>query len=223
VRPAIAASLLALALVRGASASEVPGAVVVLEADPGSPGSDPKGAPPRFVLTKDGEVFVGGTERLEAGRLDKFESSALLKRADAVRRLRLSSPVSIEGDPSRTARLRLLEGKPLEIVVKGDPAQASAALAPLATLLTDLLRYDHPSLRPYAPTSYAMAAREDRLVGGCRGWSFGFPITEALSAPRAVSAEEAEGWPTGARPASVCVDGHHYVVTLRPLLPGERP
>ena len=224
MRPAAVASLLCVVLACGASAAEVPGAAIVFEADPGSPGSDPTGAPPRFVLMKDGQVFVGGTESLEAGRLDKTESSALLKWADAVRRLRLSSPVSLGGDASRTARLRLLEGgKPLEIVVKGDPAQASPALAPLATLLTQLLRYDHPSLRPYAPASYAMAVREDRLVGGCRAWGFGFPITEALAAPRTVTAEEAKGWPTGARPASVCVDGHHYVVTLRPLLPGERP
>ncbi len=223
MRPAAVASLLVLALARGASAWEVPGAAIVLEAEPGSPGSDPTGAPPRFVLTKDGQVFVGGTERLETGRLDKAESSALLKRADAVRRLRLSSPVSLGGEASRTARLRLLEGKPLELLVKGDPAQASPALAPLASLLTDLLRYDHPSLRPYAPTSYAMVAREDRLVGGCRAWPFSFPIADAVSAPRTVTAEEAEGWPTGARPASVCVDGHRYVVSLRPLLPGERP
>jgi hypothetical protein len=223
VKRAAAALLLSLVLVGGGSAAEVPGAVLVLEADPGSPGSDATGAPPRFLLMKDGEVFVGGTERLEAGRLDKVDSSALLKRADAVRRLRLSSPVSLGGDASRTARLRLLEGKPLEIVVKGDTGQAPPALAPLASLLDDLLRYDHPSLRPYAPTSYAMVAREGRLVGGCRAWPFGFPITDAVSAPRTVTAEEANGWPTGARPASVCADGRRYVVTLRPLLPGERP
>jgi hypothetical protein len=147
-----------------------------------------------------------------------------VKRADAVRKMRgLSSPVSLGGDASRTARLRLLEGKPLDLVVKGDPAQAPPALAPLASLLTDLLRYDHPSLRPYAPASYAMRAREGRLVGGCRTWGFTFPIAEALGAPRTVSADEAEGWPTGARPASVCAGGRRYVVTLRPLLPGERP
>ncbi len=224
MRRTAVAALLSLVLASGAPAAEVPGAALVLEADPGSPGSDPTGAPPRFVLMKDGQVFVGGTERLEAGRLDRNESSALLKRADAVRRLKVSSPLSLGGDASRTARLRLLEGgKPLELVVKGDPAQASTTLAPLATLLTDLLRYNHPSLRPYSPTSYAMVAREGRLVGGCRAWGFGFPITEALAGPRTVTAEEAKGWPTGARPASVCVDGHHYVVTLRPLLPGERP
>jgi hypothetical protein len=224
VRRAAVASALSLSLVCAARSAEVPGAAVVLEADPGSPGSDPAGAPPRFVLMKDGEVFVGGTERLESGRLDKAESSALLKRADAVRKMQgLSSPVSLGGDASRTARLRLLEGKPLDLVVKGDPAQAPPALAPLASLLTDLLRYGHPSLRPYAPASYAMQAREGRLVGGCRAWGFAFPIAEALAAPRTVSGDEAEGWPTGARPASVCAGGRHYVVTLRPLLPGERP
>jgi hypothetical protein len=210
----------------------VPGASIVLEADPGAPGGDPAAAPPRFVLLEDGQVFVGGTARLEAGRLEKTESSALLKRAEAVRKMRgLSSPVSLGGDPSRTLRLRLLDGRPLELVVSGDPAQAPSALAPLASLVADLLRYHHPSLRPYQPTSYAVTVREARLVGGCRPWGFAFPVAEALAGSRTVTAEEAKGWPTGARPASVCVDGagpsagasRRYVVTLRPLLPGERP
>jgi len=224
VRRVAAAALLALAAVPGVPAGDVPGAAIVLEADPGTPGSDPAGAPPRFVLMEDGQVFVGGTARLEAGRLDKSESSALLKRAEAVRKLRgLSSPVSLGGEASSTLRLRLLDGKPLEIVATGDPAEAPPALAPLGSLLVDLLRYHHPSLRPYAPASYAMAVREARLVGGCRAWGFTFPITEALAGPRTVAADEAKGWPTGARPASVCVDGRRYVLTLRPLLPGERP
>ncbi|HSD29164.1 MAG TPA: hypothetical protein VLL75_17820 [Vicinamibacteria bacterium] len=224
MRRAAAAALLAFAAARAASGGEVPGAAIVLEADPGTPGSDPAGAPPRFVLMRDGEVFVGGTARLAAGRLDKGESSALLKRADAVRRLRgLASPVSLGGEASRMLRLRLLDGKPLELVVNGDPEQAPPALAPLASLLADLLRYHHPSLRPYQPTSYAMTVREARLVGGCRPWGFTFPITEALAGLRTVTAEEANGWPTGARPASVCVDSRRYAVLLRPLLPGERP
>jgi hypothetical protein len=224
VRRAAAAAFLALAAASGLFAGDVPGAAIVLEAAPGTPGAYPSAAPPRFVLLKDGQVFVGGTTRLEAGRLEKGEASALLKRVEAVRKLRgLSSPVSLGGDPSRTLRLRILDGKPFEVVAAGDPAEAPPALAPLASLLADLLRYQHPSLRPYAPASYAMTVREERLVGGCRAWSFPFPITEALASPRTVSAEEAAGWPTGARPASVCVDGHRYVATLRPLLPGERP
>jgi hypothetical protein len=224
VRRAAAAALLALAALPSLQGGEVPGAAIVLEAAPGTPGSDPSAAPPRFVLLKDGQVFVGGTARLEAGRLGKEEASALLKRAEAVRKLPgLTSPVALGGDPARTVRLRLLDGKPLEVVATGDPAAAPPALAPLATLLADLLRFHHSSLRPYAPTSYAMAVREARLVGGCRAWSFAFPIALALTSPRTVSAAEASGWPTGAMPASVCADDRHYVVTLRPLLPGEQP
>jgi hypothetical protein len=70
-----------------------------------------------------------------------------------------------------------------------------------------------------------MTVREARLVGGCRRWSFAFPIAQALAGPRVVAASDAVGWPTGAVPASVCVDdpGRRYAVTLRPLLPGEQP
>jgi hypothetical protein len=216
----------------GARAADVPGATIVLDADPGAPGSDPAGAPPRFVLLEDGQVFVGGTARVEAGRLDRTEASALERRADAVRRMRgLASPVEFGGDSSRSARLRLLDGKPLEIVAKGDPAQAAPALAPLSSLVADLLRYHHPSLRPFVPASFAMTVREGRLPGGCRAWTFAFPIAEVVAGPRTVTADEAKGWPTGARPACVCADGaspadgaaSRYVVTLRPLLPGERP
>jgi hypothetical protein len=237
VRRAAAAALLALAELSPAFAGEIPGASIVLEAAPGTPGSDPAAAPPRFVLLKDGQVFVGGTARLEAGRLEKGEASALLKRAEALRKLPglaaapgTASPVPLGGDPSRTLRLLILEGRPFEVVATGDPAAAPPALAPLAALLADLLRYHHPSLRPYRPASYAMTVREARLAGGCRAWGFPFPIAEALaSSPRTVTAAEAAGWPTGARPASVCADGppagagRRYAVTLRPLLPGERP
>lgn len=235
MRPAAAAALLALAASPPAVAGDIPGAAIVLEAAPGTPGSEPGAAPPRFVLLKDGQVYVGGTARLEAGRLEKGEASALLKRAEAVRRLpglASGASVSLGGDPSKTLRLRILDGKPVEVVATGDPEQAPPALAPLSTLLADLLRYHHPSLRPYAPASYAMTVREARLAGGCRAWGFPFPIAEAVAAPRMVPAAEAAGWPTGARPASVCGDddagpsaraGRRYVVTLRPLLPGERP
>jgi hypothetical protein len=219
--------LAVLALAHGeppAGAAEIPGAVIVLETAPGTPGSDPSAAPPRFVLLKDGQVFVGGTARLEAGRLEKGEASALEKRADAVRKLPgiSSSAIALGGDAARTTRLRLLDG-PVEVVTTGDPAAAPPALAPLASLLSDLLSFQHPSLRPYAPSSYAMTVREARRVGGCRTWGFAFPIAQALAGPRAVTAAEASGWPTGAVPASVCADDRRYVVTLRPLLPGEQP
>jgi hypothetical protein len=207
-----------------ARASEIPGAAIVLETAPGTPGSDPSAAPPRFVLLKDGQVFVGGTARLEAGRLEKGEAAALQKRADAVRRLPGigRSPVALGGDAARTTRLWLRDG-PVEVIATGDPAEAPPALAPLASFLSELLAFRHPSLRPYVPASYAMGVREVRLVGGCRAWGFAFPITQAQTGPRAVTAAEASGWPTGAVPASVCADDRHYTVTLRPLLPGEQP
>lgn len=223
-----------LALVAGAllaAAGDIPDAQIVLEAAPGTPGSDPSSAPPRFVLLKDGQVFVGGTSRLEAGRLEKTEVSALRKRAEQARKAAgPASPVALGGDATRTLRLRLFEDDPVDIVATGDPAAAPPSLAPLASLLADLLRFHHPSLRPYAPQSYAMVVREARLPGGCRAWRFPFPIAEALPGPRAVSAAEAAGWPTGAVPASVCADdlgpagaSRRYAVTLRPLLRGEHP
>lgn len=230
-----ASALLGLTFVLGspeARASEIPGAVIVLETAPGTPGSDPSAAPPRFVLLKDGQVFVGGTERLEAGRLEKGEAVALQKRADAVRKLPGidRSPVALGGDASLTTRLWLREG-PVEVVATGDPKGAPPGLAPLASFLSELLAFQHPSLRPYAPARYAMSVREARLVGGCRAWQFAFPIEQALAGPRAVTAVEASGWPTGAVPASVCADdagpspsaSRRYAVTLRPLLPGEQP
>jgi hypothetical protein len=231
VRRAAAAGLLVL-LAAPAVPADVPGAVIVLETPPGTPGSDPAGAPPRFVLLKDGQVFVGGTSHVEAGRLEKGEAQALRKRAEQVRKLPgLSSPVALGGDATLSLRLRVLEGDPVEVVANGEPQAAPPALAPLAALLTDLLRFDHPSLRPYVPTSYAMTVREARVAGGCRRWDFAFPLAEALASPRAVTAAEASGWPTGAIPGFACLDdpgpstspGRRYVVTLRPLLPGERP
>jgi len=225
-------SVAALPLVAG----EIPGAVLVLETAPGTPGSDPTGAPPRFVLLRDAQVFVGGSSLVEAGRLEKGEAQALQKRASALRKMQgLGSPIAFGGGGDRTLRLRLLEDEPLEIVATGlppedsphirggDPAAAPAPLAELARLLQDLGHFHHPSLRPYAPSSYSLTVREARLAGGCRAWSWPFPIAEALAGPRAVSASDAASWPTAAMPASVCVDDRRYAVTLRPLLPGEVP
>jgi hypothetical protein len=120
-------------------------------------------------------------------------------------------------------RLLFPRERPSEISVTGDPAAAPASLAPLASLLSDLLSFHHPSLRPYTPTAFAMTVREGRLRGGCRPWRFVFPIEEALAGPRVLSAVDASDWAQGAIPASVCVDDRRYVVTLRPLLPGESP
>lgn len=204
-------------------AVEVPGAVIVLEAAPGTPGSDPSGAPPRFVLLKDGQVFVGGTGRFAVGQLEKPEAQALRRRADALRKAAgRGAALAFGGDGHRVARLRLPEDR-VEIAITGDPAKAPPGLRPVAGFVADLLSFDHPSLAPYKPASYAVRARQGQLVGGCRPWTFTFPIEEAVGGPRAVAAGEAEGWPTGAWPASVCVRDKHYIVTLRPLLPAEHP
>jgi len=227
VRRALATAFWIAAAALPLGAGEIPGAVLVLEAVPGTPGSDPAGAPPRFVLLKDARVFVGGTSHVEAGRLEKGEAQALQKRVSALRKIPgLGSPVSFGGGAELPLRLRLLEGEPLEIVATGLPqgdAPVPPALAELARLLQELARFHHASLRPYAPTSFSLRVREAQLAGGCRSWSLPFPIAEALAGPRAVAAADAASWPTGAMPASVCVAERRYAVTLRPLLPGETP
>ena len=215
-------ALAALSLgVQGASAAEIPDALVVLETYlEGHPGDSPDAAPPRFVLLQDGQVFVGGTSHVVAGRLSSGETKAIEKRLSAVRRLSgLGSSVSL-GPGAARHRLRLRKGRPLEILATGDPAGAPQALQPLASLIADLERFEHPGLKPYAPREYWLTARLGSLPGGCRSWPFGEPLAEGS---RTVPASHYSTWPTGARPASVCVDGKTFVVTLRPLLPGEKP
>jgi len=206
------------------SARAVPNAVLVVETAPGTPGSDPAGAPPRLVLLSDGQVFVGGTGRLDTGRLEKGEAQALRRGADAARKAAGRGGVlALGGDERRVVRLRFAEDEPREVSVTGDPAAAAPALRALAGFVSQALSFEHPGLARYVPASYALSAREGRLAGGCRAWRFPFAIEDALAAPRLVEAADAEGWPTGGWPASVCAGEKRYVVTLRPLLPGEQP
>lgn len=207
-------------------AGEIPRAALVLELTPGTPGGEPEGAPPRFVLLEDGELFVGGSSLVETGRLEKNEVRELEKRAEALRKNpAVGTTVSFGGPPGSVARLRLLDKQPLEIAVSGWPAEGSvpAPLAELDAFLRDLASFHHASLQPYAPGAFAVRAREGRLAGGCRPWTFPFPIADAREGRRMVTPAEAAAWPTGAMPASVCSGDRRYVVTLRPLLPGERP
>jgi hypothetical protein len=225
-RAALAAALAVIAASAASRAGEIPDALIVLEASLDQPWREAASAPPRFVLLRDGQVFVGGTDRLYAGRLEKAELQALEKRAQQVRKLpALGTFVPFGTDTKKGFRLRLIKDKdrPLEIAITGDPSAALPQMQPLASFVSDLARFHHPSLRPFTPSAYALVVREGTLVGGCRAWGFAVTITEALAAPRAVPAAEASGWPTGANPASVCADGRRYVVTLRPLLPGESP
>jgi hypothetical protein len=169
-------------------------------------------------------VFVGGTSRVAAGQLSKEEVSALEDRVALVRKLPgLGSSIAFGDPPSPHYRLQVVKGKPLDLVMTGDPARASAGLAPLVSLVQDLAAFSHPSLRPYEPASYALTAQEGTLAGGCRQWTFPVTPADAAAGGRSIDAQAASGWPTGATPASVCVGEKRYVVALRPLLPGEKP
>ena len=224
MRRVLVSVLVALASA-GASiaAAEIPGALLVLEVQPvASPGRYPESAPPRFVLLEKGQFFVGGSRQLAGGRLESSELRALEGRVERLRKLQgLGSHVELGGGPARY-RLQLLGKRPLEIVATGDPKRAPSALQPLASLLSDLEDFDHASLRFLKPESFLLVAREGRLPGGCRPWSFGFAPGEA-GAGRVVPAAAAADWPQGDRAASACAGEQRFVVTLRPLLPGERP
>ena len=223
-RTLLAAVTGAVLLTSTTLAGEIPGALVVLEAlTHPLPGYVAEAAPPRFVLLEDGQVFVGGTSEIVTGRLDGGALKALDKRLSDVRKLSgLSGNVSL-GSGTARHRLVLRKGRPIEMLISGEPSQAAAALRPLASLISDLTRFEHPSLRPYKASQYALTAREGKLAGGCRSWPFAEPLSSATFVPRVVAAAEVGSWPAGAASASVCAGDKTYVVTLRPLLPGEKP
>jgi hypothetical protein len=213
-----------LALLSAAPAdAEIPGAQIVLEVLlPPGPGRYPEAAPPRFVLLEKGQFFVGGQRQIAGGKLEGPELKAIEARVQRIRRLQgLGSQVAFGSGASRY-RLQLLGKHPLSITATGDPKGAAPALQPLASLLQDLADFDHPSLRFLRPDTFLLVARDGALPGGCRPWSFGFPPAEAGNG-RVVPAAQAADWPHGVDAAATCVGQQRYVVTLRPLLPGERP
>ena len=218
------AAILAFVTVSTAHAGDIPRAVVVLEsAALPMPDHVAEAAPPRFVLLEDGQVYVGGTHGLATARLAGRDLKDLERRLADIRKLPSLAGVVTVGPGPAVRRLLLRKGRPLDIRVEGDLAAATPALQPLATLVLDLERYHHPSLRPYAPAQLALRAQEGSLPGGCRRWTRPEPLADSVFAPRAVSAVDFPSWPRGAAPASVCVGDRKYVVTLRPLLPGETP
>ena len=223
IRP-LAALLLGAALAAPASGGDIPKAVVVLEKLTGPPpGGVVEGVPARFVLLEDGQVFVAGSSQVLTAKLAGAELKALERRIADVRKLPgLAGDVSL-GPGDARHRLLLRRGRPIQMTITGDPAQSTPALRPLGDLLLDLPRFDAAGLRPYPPAQYALSVREGTLAGGCRPWPFPDPPDRMTFAPRAIAASEVRGWPTGATPASVCANDKNYVVTLRPLLPGETP
>jgi hypothetical protein len=223
MRVAAGTSLLLL-LPALAAAARHPEAQVALEVLlPPRPGFVPEAAPSRFVLLDDGKVFVGGTSLVAEGRLEKAELEEIDRQIAAVRKLAgLGSSVSF-GPGETEYRLWLRRGRALEIVARGDPAAAPLAVKPLAQLVERLARANPESLQPLEPRQYLLAAREQSLDGGCRPWTLPAPLPDVLGAPRVVKAEAAATWPIGAVAASVCAGDKRYAVTLRPLLPGEKP
>jgi hypothetical protein len=196
-------------------------ALIVLEAvTPFAAGQNWGAAPLRFALLADGQVFVGGSQALLAGKLEKAEIKALEARLDLVRKLPgLASTVGFGGDEP-SFRLRVTKSKPLDIKVNGDPGKASPAFRPLADLLQHLLRFDHPSLRPFTPSELRMQAREASRPGGCRLWTLLPTPTEAATGVT-LSSATASSWVPGVATTSVCVGDKRYEVQLRPLVPGE--
>jgi hypothetical protein len=225
MRRGIATAAAGLLLLGSAARSgEIPDAELVLRQEfRAFPGDVPEAAPAQFVLLKDGVVFVGGSSRLAQGRLDAAELRALEKDLARVRKLHEAGGSVVLAPGEMKLRLVVLKGRRFEIATSGDPAAAPPGLAPLASLVGRLSQFDHPSLRPYEPASYALSARPAARIGGCRAWSFPVSAADAAQRPREVPAAAAAGWPTGARPAWVCDGNATYAVTLRPLLPGETP
>jgi hypothetical protein len=219
-------AMVALAWITAAAAAvaEIPRAIVVLETGIAPmPDQVAQAAPPRFVLLEDGQVFVGGSHGLATARLAGKELKDLDRRLSDVRKLPALAGVVTVGPGTAVRRLSLRKGRPLEMKIEGDLAAAPPALQPLAALVLDLERFHHPALRPYAPAFFALSAREGALIGGCRPWTRPEPLAGSVFAPHIVTAADFATWPTGSAPASVCAGDKSYVVTLRPLLPGEKP
>ena len=165
---ALAAAVLAAAFVPApVRAADTPDAILVLEvATPPTLGTVPAAAPRRFVLKGDGQVFAGGTSRLVAGRLSKEEVRALEDRVALVRKLPgLGSAISFGEPATPRYRLQVGKGKPLDLVMTGDPAKASAALAPLVSLS----RTSGPSRTRVCGPSSPRTTRSPRRRGRSRG------------------------------------------------------
>lgn len=216
---------LVLGFAASVAAADRPGTYLTLDvAGTETPGLVAEAAPRRLVLNEDGTAYVGGTRDVAVGRLEKSEIKAIEKRLEKIRKQQpgLGGQVAF-GPGVLRHHLVVSKGKPLDVTATGDPAAAPHSLQGMASLIADLASFQHKSLRPYKPAFYALRAREGSLAGGCRGWTFPVSLGQAVAAPQPLPAASAADWPTGAPAASVCAGDKTYVVTLRPLLPSEKP
>ncbi len=178
-------------------------------------------APLRFALLKGGQFYIGGTTTMASGLLTDRERKDLEKRTKKVLKLKDVAAEVRLGPGETRYELTLGDKTPRSFVAVGDPAAAPASLRELGSLIETLAAFDHVAIRPYAPQRFALSARVGGLPGGCRAWTFARSLEAVLAAPSVVSAGAARSWPWGVSAASVCHEGKRYVVTLRPLVPGE--
>jgi hypothetical protein len=184
------------------------------------PGHIPEAAPFRFVLLDKGRVFLGGTTQLATAELPSADRKDLEKLITKVAK-RTNSAERVRLGPGET-QYRLYFGKrDVGVTAMGDPALAPKEHRELATLIQELLAFDHYSLRPYDAQKLLLQVRVGELAGGCRRWEFDIDLAAASRHPVEIPARIAGAWPTGAVAASVCHAGERYIVTMRPLVPGE--
>src|SRR5262249_58268964 len=120
-RAGLALVLAAAAALRPASpvsAAENAEAVLVLDVVAVSvPGRVWSAAPPRFALYDDGQVYVGGTSQVAAGRLEKGATKAIEDQLAQVRKLPgLGSSVTF-GESGPRYRPQGRKGKPRDLAV----------------------------------------------------------------------------------------------------------
>ena len=213
-----------LAIAPHAAATEIPQAIVMLEDPPGRTFQVPEAAPVRFALLEDGQLFVGGSSELLTAKLSSRELKDFEKRLAEIRKHpALAGTVTLGPGGARRRLVLRKGGRPLDMVLTGDLESATPAMRALADFVEQLARYHHPGLTPYTPNSLALSAKEGVLPGGCRRWMHAEALKDAVFAPKVVPAAGLESWPRGANPAFVCAGDKKSVVTLRPLVPGERP
>src|SRR5262249_30132852 len=152
-RAGLALVLAAAAALRPASpvsAAENAEAVLVLDVVAVSvPGRVWSAAPPRFALYDDGQVYVGGTSQVAAGRGEEGGGGESGDHPAQVGRPRGGGGGGRSGEGGPRPPRRGRRGNPPALVGPGAPAPAPAAMKTLAALLTTLAAFEHPSLRPY--------------------------------------------------------------------------